>query len=228
MYLKTYIIGDVHGCYHTLVQLINKLPRHAELIFVGDLCDRGLFSKDVIEFVKSNNHSCIKGNHEHYMLENIEDCIEGRRCKDMRYIREDYMGGVETIKSYKHDRETLQKHLQWLKSLPNYIIRDNCFITHGFCQPYFKRRDDKTKEHAMLVNRSNDEEEWGHDWEEGWREYKLLNIYGHEHNDEVVQGANYICIDTGCVYGGKLTALELGSMKIIDQKVNERDINKQK
>ncbi len=46
-----FVIGDVHGCYHTLVKLVEKLPKKAELIFVGDLCDRGNFSRNVIDFV---------------------------------------------------------------------------------------------------------------------------------------------------------------------------------
>ena len=44
-----YIIGDVHGCYNTLMELIAKLPKDAKLCFVGDLIDRGPNSKDVVE-----------------------------------------------------------------------------------------------------------------------------------------------------------------------------------
>ena len=49
-----YLMGDVHGCYKTLIELVNKLPRNVKLCFVGDLIDRGSNSKEVIEFVKSN------------------------------------------------------------------------------------------------------------------------------------------------------------------------------
>lgn len=48
---NTFVIGDVHGCYYTLLNLVKKLPSDANLIFVGDLCDKGNFSKEVIEFV---------------------------------------------------------------------------------------------------------------------------------------------------------------------------------
>ena len=44
-----YIIGDVHGCYNTLMALIAKLPKNAKLCFVGDFIGRGPNSKDVVE-----------------------------------------------------------------------------------------------------------------------------------------------------------------------------------
>ena len=48
--IKTYVIGDVHGCINTLKELIDKLPVNANLIFVGDLCDKGKYSKDVLNY----------------------------------------------------------------------------------------------------------------------------------------------------------------------------------
>lgn len=49
---KTYIIGDIHGEYDTLIKLIEKLPFNAEIIFVGDLIDRGAKSREVIELIR--------------------------------------------------------------------------------------------------------------------------------------------------------------------------------
>ncbi|NOQ32507.1 MAG: hypothetical protein GQ570_15480 [Helicobacteraceae bacterium] len=219
---KTYVISDAHGCYHTLLKLLEQLPQGSDLIFVGDLCDRGLYSKEVIEFVMSNNYRCIKGNHDHYMIENIEECIKGSQ---VRWNREEYMGGKQTIDSYKDDHESVQKHLHWLRSLPNYLLIDNYFITHAFCLPYFKRRDDKDKTHAMMVNRVADEDEWKWDWEDGYKEYYVINIFGHDHSDSVQVAKNYFGIDTGCVYGGKLTAIELGSMKLFEQSLVQKDIS---
>jgi len=218
---NTYIISDVHGCLHTLLDLIEKLPKNAKLIFVGDLCDRGLYSKEVIEFVKSNNHQCILGNHDFYLLDHIKDALKGEK---FRWNIKDYMGGKETIESYKKDLSILDSHLAWIKSLPQYIMIDKYFITHAFCLPYFKRRDDKEKSHAMMVNRVSDEEEWAWDWEENWQDYDVINIFGHEDTQEVLKKDNYICIDTGCVYGRKLTALELKTMKIYEQELNPKDI----
>lgn len=217
-----YVIGDVHGCYHTLIKLVEKLPEDAELIFVGDLCDRGLYTKEVLEFIISKGCKAIRGNHDYYMMAHIEECQAGEK---VRWNTKKYMGGVETLQSYEKDSTLLQKHLGWLNTLPHYILLGNYFITHGFCLPYFKRRDDEEKTHAMMVNRVSDEKEWQWDWEEDWREYEIINIFGHDHADEIQKAKNYYGIDTGCVYGGKLTALQLGTMKVFEQELDGKDIS---
>lgn len=218
---NTYVIGDIHGCYFTLLDLVKKLPSNAKLIFVGDLCDRGLYSKEVIEFVKSNNHTCILGNHDFYMLDHIKECLEGA---EVRWNTKEYMGGKETIANYKNDKVLMEEHLVWLKTLPQYIQIEKYFITHAFCMPYYKRRDDKEKSHAMMVNRVTDEEEWLWDWEENWQDYDLINIYGHENSKDIVRKENYLCIDTGCVYGNKLSALKLENLEVIQVELNKKDI----
>ena len=56
---KIFVIGDVHGCYHTLLDLLNKLPKDASIIMIGDLCDRGPYSKEVIDLIIKNNYQCV-------------------------------------------------------------------------------------------------------------------------------------------------------------------------
>lgn len=218
---NTYVISDVHGCYHTLMALLKKLPSNAKLIFLGDLCDRGLYSKEVIEFVKSNNYPCILGNHDFYLLDNIEACLNGAK---VRWNTKEYMGGVETIENYKENLSLLKEHLEWIKTLPQYLIIKKYFITHAFCMPYFKRKDDKSKRHAMMTNRVSDKEEWDWDWEKNWKTYDYINIYGHESSKEIVKKHNYICIDTSCVYGGKLTALNLQTLEVVQQELIRKDV----
>jgi len=219
----TIVIGDVHGCFFTLQKLLKQLPKNAEIIFVGDLCDRGNYTKEVIECVLQNNYVSLLGNHESYMLESVESALEG---KPTRWIDESYMGGKETLKSYKNTHDILVKHLQWIAQNPLYILKDNYFITHGFALPYYKRRDIKEKQHSFLVNRVKDIEEWGHDFEEGYEQYDFINVFGHETFQEVMIRDNLYGIDTSCVYGNKLSALELGSMKVYEEKVHPLDISK--
>lgn len=220
-YKPTIVIGDVHGCFFTLQNLLKKLPYDAKLIFVGDLCDRGNYSKEVIEYVIQNKHLCLLGNHESYMLESVQLALEN---KPNRWIDEDYMGGQQTMKSYHNAHETLEKHLLWMEHMPLYLLKENYFITHAFALPYFKRRDIKEKQHSFLVNRTKDIEEWGHDFEEGYEQYDLINIFGHETFQDVFIQNNLYGIDTSCVYGNKLSALELGSMKIYEELVHPLDI----
>lgn len=63
-----YVIGDVHGEYQALLTLVKKLPKDAKLIFVGDLIDRGVQSREVVKFVRKKNHQIVMGNHEVFMI----------------------------------------------------------------------------------------------------------------------------------------------------------------
>ncbi|QOY54530.1 metallophosphoesterase [Candidatus Sulfurimonas marisnigri] len=220
---NTYIIGDVHGCFYTLQKLLVKLPVDADIIFVGDLCDRGLHTKEVIELVMKNNYHCILGNHDDYMITHIQECTDNRELC-VRWNIEDYMGGEQTLLSYKDSYETMLNHVKWLESMPRYIEIDKYFITHGFSLPYYQRRNNSSAHTGLLKNRISDEDEWGHDWEKDWKSYDVVNIFGHTDYNEIEIGENYYGIDTGCVYGGKLTALQLGSMNIIEEIVDSRDI----
>jgi len=211
-----YCIGDVHGCYYTLLELIKKLPNDAELIFTGDLCDKGNFSKEVIQYIIDNNHTVIKGNHDYFM----EQFLEKSLLTDFSnaWSTKDIFGGEKTIKSYGGDANTASLHVEFVKKLPYFIKFDNYFITHGFGLPYYKKRKKSFKQ--IISNRVG---RTFPDWED-YSNYKIMNIFGHCDFDNVLMGDNYIGIDTGCVYGRKLTAIELGSHKIIDQEVILKDI----
>jgi len=56
----SYIIGDIHGEYQKLLTLVEKLPKDAKLIFVGDLIDRGLQSREVVAYLRKSNHQVIR------------------------------------------------------------------------------------------------------------------------------------------------------------------------
>jgi Calcineurin-like phosphoesterase len=210
---KTYVIGDVHGCLYTLKKLITKLPDDAEIILVGDLCDKGMHSKEVIEYVISQGYACVKGNHEHLMEKYLYDVIMHDKhspwSEDYRY------GGIQTFTSYLDDHETMAKHLKWISSLPMYIQKENYFITHGYALPFYEHKDNEAYYNEFLLNR----------YEKDIKvpQSEVINIFGHCVFDEVIAHENFFAIDTGCSYGKKLTALELGSMKIIQESMDERD-----
>lgn len=218
---KTFVIGDVHGCYHTLKTLLEKLPQDARVIFVGDLCDRGLHSKEVFELVIEKGYEVIRGNHEDYMYTHAFEAIEG---KPNRWIDAHYMGGKETFESYKGDIELFLKHREWIDTLPRYIALKDIFITHGFGLPYYKRRDTKAAYIGLLKNRITDEPEWGHDWEKEWSEYSVFNIFGHTVYEEPLLTKQYCGIDTGCGEGKMLTAMNLQTRKLIHVKTLPKDL----
>lgn len=119
-----YIIGDVHGCYNTLLALIAKLPKDARITFVGDIIDRGKNSCDVIELIKNNNYDCVLGNHEFFMIEALESFFSQEISfeHDIWYT---HNGGKATIDSYHNKEHLIKEHLDWLKNLPLYIQYDD-------------------------------------------------------------------------------------------------------
>lgn len=212
---NTFVIGDVHGCYNTLLKLIKQFPTNAKLIFVGDLCDKGKYSKDVIEFVKNNNYLCVKGNHEHLFEKNILDAINNRSnsnwANDKRY------GGLQTIQSYNGDIELIKTHLDWIKTLPLYIEIYKYFITHGFALEFYKDKNDLAFYNDFISNRIYEDS-----IEPNIKE-DIINIFGHCVFDEVKIGKKYICLDTGCAKGNKLSAIQLGTNNIFEQKMDPKD-----
>lgn len=212
---KTYVIGDVHGCYHTLLKLIDKLPKDAKLIFVGDLCDKGNYSKEVIEYVKSQKHICIKGNHEHLYEKHILEAVAHNKASkwssDKRY------GGKQTITSYQGDIELIKEHLKWISELPVYVEVAHYFITHGYGLKYFHGRDDERHYFDLLLNRLYEQED------ELCINADIINIFGHCAFDEVKEGRQHICIDTSCVNDGVLTAIALGTHTIVQEPLDPKD-----
>lgn len=212
---NVYVIGDVHGCYYTLLKLIDKLPLDAKLIFVGDLCDKGNFSKEVIEFVMQNNFPCVKGNHEHlyekYILDAVKKNIHSPWSEDIRY------GGKACIQSYKGEVELIEKHLAWIATLPTYIEVGKYFITHGFALDLYKHKDDKTYYNDFLLKR------YYKDTKEPEVEEDIINVFGHCIFSQVQKGKKFFALDTGCSSGGFLSALCLQTQEIIQEKMDKRD-----
>lgn len=221
------IIGDVHGCYYTLIALLMQIDRKKDekICFVGDLIDRGPKSKEVIDFVKSNNHLCVKGNHEDMAVKSLNDefCDLGD-CK-FEYVWANN-GGNQTIHSFGSYKLMKAGYYNWMKDLPIMLkfpeikINDKSLIvTHSFL---FSNKEDY--EWGIMWDRNFhiDDEIWGKD-------PKYFNVFGHTPVKVPVFKDCYALIDTGCVYNyhknehnnyGNLTAIRvLDGMKDRDIEV---------
>jgi len=216
---KYWIIGDVHGCIFTLEKLLAKLPKDANPIFIGDLVDRGNFSKEVMELIQREGYIAIFGNHEYLMFNYARDAI--LRKKHSMWSLDKAYGGAQTVQSYKDDEETLLKHINYILNMPKYLEIDNYFLTHGFGLPYYQRKEHKSIKTKLFTTRLEEPTE---DWEEGWERYETINIFGHTPYERPFFGKNYIGIDTGCVFGNRLSAVNLKTHKIISQTTIKKDI----
>jgi serine/threonine protein phosphatase 1 len=219
-----YIIGDVHGCYKTLLALVEKLPKNAKICFVGDLIDRGKNSRDIIEFVKSNKYDCVYGNHEYFMVEshpyiNIDN--ENKTLK--RWIEKG--GGLATIQNYSNRADMLD-HVNYLKSVPiykeykDYKTNDGRYlvVSHSAIGKAWELRNSKNEDDAkQLLNHAL----WSRNKHSDNKD--IFNVYGHTILEEVYINEYNANIDLGCyttnkVPNPRLCALEFPTMKIITQK----------
>ncbi len=213
---KHYIIGDVHGEFDTLLALIDKLSKDAEIIFVGDLIDRGAKSREIIEFVRQNNYTCVLGNHEDMMINYGTSFTKTYpNSTNPSFLHSWYNnGGDATLFSYgllKYDKkdgmqcvenaEMIQQfkdNIEWLKTLPLYIeltykINNKpVVITHASCADVWHLHDNPNgaetfREYALWHRKPPK------------KESDIYNIYGHtpvEFGVEIEE--NYANVDTGC------------------------------
>jgi len=208
-----YIIGDIHGEYKMLLALIKKLPKDAKLIFVGDLIDRGLESREIIEYVRANNHQVIRGNHEEFMIEDGQNLIDKLLANEEIKMNKMwfYAGGIETLLSYGlvekekdfykcvknlEGIEALQKDIEWMKCLPLYIQMKNphnpnlpIVISHASIGDFWHLKESHLKhfEFYIMTNRRRPS-----------TDAPIFNIYGHVNVPKVIIGSNFVSLDTGC------------------------------
>lgn len=183
-----FVIGDVHGCRTELDKLLNKIQPDSKdiLLFVGDLIRKGPQNHEVIELVRTTeNMFSIRGNNEEKIIQ-----------------------GEETVSSLTDE------DLEWIKSLPIAIRLGDILVVHGGVD-YRKPLSEHT-EKELLETRAIPKE-GGYDgplWYESY-DGPLTVFSGHTPHNKPAVTENAISLDTGCVYGGQLTAYDVTAEKTI-------------
>lgn len=200
-----YAVGDIHGHLDKLESLINKLPLTTDdrLIFLGDYIDRGPDSMAVVEYLLrlGTRFDCVflMGNHEHMLRDHLAGGInyplEAWKCN----------GGIETLISYREafgpvEMPIPQEHIDFLTQLPYYHLEPGNVFVHGGLksgEPIARNTHKDFLWPRSAFTQSH------YRWPEG------IVVYGHTPLDEPLVEPNKIGIDTGCAYGGPLTAVKL-------------------
>jgi len=207
------VIGDIHGCYDELVELCKQLEAGIPIYTTGDLCDRGPNTKLVIDYIMKNGIMPVLGNHEKMWLDVIDSEMDFSvwLANGARATIESYQTGIERgYMEYELDEE----HEKFLRSLPLFIEVGDYIISHaGFAR-------------GIPDSKVLNPDDWRYNclWWRGPLEVIKgeTQIIGHTPHKEVEYGEGYINIDTGCVFGNKLTAIELPSGKIY-QVISKQD-----
>lgn len=210
---RIFAIGDIHGCLTMLQELVSKLPldgRTDRIIFIGDYIDRGAQSREVVDFIidlkrRCKHVTCLLGNHEEMLMNYLEGHDEESRS--IFFVN----GGRATALSYgyrggKGDEiiKVPRQHREFFKTLlPLYETEDYLFVHAGLRPGTDPARQDRRD---LLWIR----DEFIH----STFDFGKTVIFGHTPFSVPLMEDNKIGIDTGAVYGGNLTCIELPSRRI--------------
>jgi protein phosphatase len=211
------IIGDVHGCYPELIDLLDRLgwqvenhtARHPEdrrLVFVGDLVDRGPDSPNVLRLVMASCAAgtaiCVPGNHDTKFLR----WLSGKNVQPTH-------GLADTIGQLAADPIDHRDLTTFIDGLVSHYVFDDgkLVVAHaGLKEEMQGRGSGKVREFCLYGETTGERDEYGLperlDWARSYRG-KALVVYGHTPFVEPRWLNHTVNIDTGCCFGGSLTAL---------------------
>ncbi|WP_062648565.1 polynucleotide kinase-phosphatase [Streptomyces maremycinicus] len=217
------IIGDIHGCAAELERLLGKLgyadgvhPQGRQAVFVGDLVDRGPDSPGVLRrvmaMVRSGNALCVPGNHENKYGRHLR----GRKVQHTH-------GLAETIEQMESESEEFRAEVrEFIDGLVSHYVLDGgrLVVCHaGLPEKYHGRTSGRVRSHALYGDTTGETDEFGlpvrYPWAEDYRGRAAV-VYGHTPVPEATWLNNTICLDTGAVFGGKLTALRWPERELVD------------
>jgi serine/threonine protein phosphatase 1 len=201
---RIYAVGDIHGCYEKLMALMDKLDIDFDtdtLVFLGDYIDRGPSSFEVVEYLVALKKLFpktvfLKGNHEE-MLENYLSGID-----KMTYL---VNGGQQTLDSYlsrprqPDDPLIPQEHLDFFNSLLLYYETENYIFVHAGLKIQVPLEEQTVEDLLWIRNK----------FIQTKHDFGKQIVFGHTPLPEPLLQPNKIGIDTGAVYGNKLTCVRL-------------------
>lgn len=228
--MKYYAIGDVHGLDYELKELLDKIPltKSDVLIFMGDVIDRGSNPKRVVDTIlemKSLGYNVVTlmGNHEDVFL-SYKNRNTQRGTNNASYcysrIKGSYYpllsGGLATLESYNHNSYMIECHIKYYSNLKLYYETQHYIFVHAGLRPLVQL--DKQTRYDMLWIRD--------EFIESKFAFGKTIVYGHSVLSMKNPVYNYskIGIDTGAVFGGRLTCLCLPDHNVYQ--VNNRQHNR--
>ena len=225
------IIGDVHGCLDELKQLLAQLgyncadparivpPPGRKAIFLGDLVDRGPNSLGVLQLVWSmveqGTALCVPGNHDSKLLKKL-------RGRDVQITHGLEKTLTELALLPEETRTAFtEKAISFIDSLVSHYVLDNgrLVVAHaGMKADMQGRGSGAVRDFALYGETTGETDEFGLPVRYNWAaEYSgdANVVYGHSPVPEPQWLNRTINIDTGCVFGGKLTALRYPEMELV-------------
>lgn len=197
---RTIIFGDIHGCLAEWQELLQKTAATPEdrLISVGDLICKGPQSRKTLDFAMGlPNLQCVLGNHEFHFL-------KAWKNKNTQSLEKDYQK-----RALEELGKDLDHYMRWIAAWPAFIDLPECFVIHGGLRPGISLTKQSVSDLCNLRNLDD-----GTAWHEQYKGEKTV-VYGHWARQGLCVKENSIGLDTGCVYGKKLSAVIFPEKKIV-------------
>ena len=225
------IIGDVHGCFDELVELLKELgyeistqpdgetvvepPQGRKAVFVGDFVDRGPKVAEVLHLVigmqKTGAALCVPGNHDVKLVR----ALQGRNVNPTH-------GLAESLSQLEEESAEFKTQItEFLNGLVSHYVLDSgkLVVAHAGMKAELQgRASGRVREFALYGETTGETDEFGLPIRINWAdEYRgnAMVVYGHTPVAEPQWVNRTINIDTGCVFGGKLTALRYPEKEIV-------------
>jgi protein phosphatase len=222
------IIGDVHGCHAELVDLLRQIgyavaddgvtvtpPDGRRAVFVGDYGDRGPETPGVLRLViamaEAGTAICLPGNHDVKLVRKLKG-------RDVQITH----GLADTLQQLEREPEEFRNQVRdFLDRLVSHVVLDDgaLVVAHaGMKQSYQGRSSGRVRDFALFGETTGETDEFGLPVRLEWaRDYRgaAAVVYGHTPVAEPEWVNNTLNIDTGCVFGGRLTALRWPERELV-------------
>jgi len=203
------IYGDIHGCYDSLISLREKInPNQDDIeVCVGDIITKGENSIKILDYLIEHNIKSVLGNHEDKIIRYLKHTQSKK--KNPIVLDEDEQTIVNNLK---------MQHIKYLQSMPLFLRFNDITILHGGVLNHFDLENVSKREREQILrlryidNNGNfvsygKENEQSIAWSEKYDGKLGFIIYGHQWRPEIKVDKYAIGIDTGCVYGNRLSAI---------------------
>ncbi|NLT54322.1 MAG: polynucleotide kinase-phosphatase [Actinomycetales bacterium] len=226
------VVGDVHGCLEELEELLTRLgyrlgrdadgrpvgashPDRRRVVLLGDLVDRGPHTPGVLRLVMgmvaAGDALCVPGNHENKLLR----ALRGRKVQVTH-------GLAESLEQLAAEPAGFVAEVErFLDGLVSHYVLDGgrLVVAHaGLLERYQGRASGRVRDFCLYGQTTGESDEYGlpvrYPWAEEYRGSATV-LYGHTPVVEPEWVNNTLCLDTGCVFGGRLTALRYPERELV-------------
>ncbi|MDD2781983.1 metallophosphoesterase [Sulfuricurvum sp.] len=215
------VYGDIHGCLDEFQKLRDQIkPQKNDIeVCVGDIITKGSYSLETLRYIQKNGILSVLGNHED---------------KIIRYLKHQESPKKNPINLDNDEQQIVDnitpKDIEFLQSLPLFLRFDDITVVHGGLQNSMVLENLSGREYQKLLRlryldqeghfvAHGEETEDSTFWADVYDGNQGLVVYGHQWSEESKISKNAIGVDTGCVYGNKLSAVVFDGNTKTDYKI---------